>query len=365
MDGFVERAGRQLYVNGERFCFLGFNTYYLMVYAADEGLRHHVDEVFATAQEHDLRVCRTWAFNDGASQWMSLQPRPGELAEHVLEGLDYVIERARQAGVRLILTLLNFWEDYGGMDQYVAWSRRAKTRADFYTDPECWEMFSAFVRQLIGRVNSLTGIPYADDPTIMAWELCNEPRARSDVRMLAGSKRTVLGSWLARAGALVKTLAPRQIVMTGVEGFWRPRSRYHNPPRWVLGEGTDFIELHRDPTFDVATFHTYPDHWWMPDWMTRRWIEHHLEASRSPLEMPVILGEFGRRGVSREADFEGWLELLLADARQPGTAFAGALFWSLYHDEYEDYDRFGVYLSRGGAVSQLIGRYAREFASLR
>ena len=29
---------------------------------------------------------------------------------------------------------------------------------------------------VVGRTNSVTGVPYADDPTIFAWDLINEPR---------------------------------------------------------------------------------------------------------------------------------------------------------------------------------------------
>jgi hypothetical protein len=33
----------------------------------------------------------------------------------------------------------------------------------------------------------------------------------------------------------------------------------------------------------------------------------------------------------------------VAAAQQPGTASAGLLFWILYHDDYQDYDGFGIY----------------------
>ena len=34
---------------------------------------------------------------------------------------------------------------------------------------------------MLTRRNSLTGIAYKDDPTIMAWELINEPKCTSDI----------------------------------------------------------------------------------------------------------------------------------------------------------------------------------------
>jgi endo-1,4-beta-mannosidase len=49
------------------------------------------------------------------------------------EGLDWVVNEARVYGVRLILTLTNGDQGYGGMSQYVKWAK-GETVLDFYTD---------------------------------------------------------------------------------------------------------------------------------------------------------------------------------------------------------------------------------------
>jgi endo-1,4-beta-mannosidase len=35
----------------------------------------------------------------------------------VFEGLDFVLAEARRRGILVILTLVNYWGDYGGMPQ--------------------------------------------------------------------------------------------------------------------------------------------------------------------------------------------------------------------------------------------------------
>lgn len=49
------------------------------------------------------------------------------------EGLDWVVNEARSYGIRLILTLTNGDEGYGGMQQYVDWFEGANV-TDFYTN---------------------------------------------------------------------------------------------------------------------------------------------------------------------------------------------------------------------------------------
>lgn len=95
------------------------------------------------------------------------------------QGLDYVVAMAPRYGMRVILTLTNFPPGYGGMEQYVRWFNGSSIM-DFYTNPAIVEAFKAYVEFVITRVNALTGIPYAEDPAILAWDLCNEPQAPGD-----------------------------------------------------------------------------------------------------------------------------------------------------------------------------------------
>jgi endo-1,4-beta-mannosidase len=45
--------------------------------------------------------------------------RAGVYDESVFRGLDWVVAEAGRRGLRLMMTLTNFWEDFGGLPQYV------------------------------------------------------------------------------------------------------------------------------------------------------------------------------------------------------------------------------------------------------
>ncbi len=51
------------------------------------------------------------------------------------DGLDWVVNEAREAGVRLIMTLTDSQGDYGGMARYVRWAApMAEHICDFYSN---------------------------------------------------------------------------------------------------------------------------------------------------------------------------------------------------------------------------------------
>lgn len=60
--------------------------------------------------------------------------------------------------------------DYGGMDVYVKQILNSNNHDLFYTDPKVQAAYKNYVKTFVSR--------YVDEPTIMAWELANEPRCR-------------------------------------------------------------------------------------------------------------------------------------------------------------------------------------------
>lgn len=94
------------------------------------------------------------------------------------------MSEAKKYKIRLILSLVNNWDAYGGKGQYVKWGNGAglnlSSDEDFFSDPTLRDYYKAHVKKVLTRVNTFTNTTYKDDPTIFAWELMNEPRCLAD-----------------------------------------------------------------------------------------------------------------------------------------------------------------------------------------
>jgi mannan endo-1,4-beta-mannosidase len=99
-----------------------------------------------------------------------------------------VLFEAGKRGIRLLLALSNNWDAYGGAPAYITWAAAAgeplapvaPDASPFFTSPFCKDAYKAFVRTLLTRVNTYSGVAYRDDPTIFAFNLMNEPRVPAD-----------------------------------------------------------------------------------------------------------------------------------------------------------------------------------------
>jgi len=223
------------------------------------------------------------------------------------------------------------------MQQYVEWSPSAASHDDFYTDAETRDRYRNHAAKVLGRVNTLSGIAYRDDPVIFGWELANEPRART-----AGV--AVLDAWIAEMSAYLKTLDPEHMVSTGSEGFYGPPQASRNPASWMAGEGVDYLANHSHEAIDFTSFHVYPDHWGISIDAGLQWIRDHFADASDRLGKPALLGEIGKRApLSLRNEFFAAAYVAAAAAERPGVSAAGILPWILYHDEYPDYDGFGIY----------------------
>ncbi|KAJ8898891.1 hypothetical protein K2173_008200 [Erythroxylum novogranatense] len=372
----VGKKGNQFVINDQPFYVNGFNTYWLMVFAADQSTRGKITDLFQQASSVGLTVCRTWAFNDG--QWRALQKSPGIYDEEVFKGLDFVVSEARKYKIRLILSLTNNWDAYGGKAQYVKWGKEAGLNLtsddDFFSHPTLRSYYKAHVKMVLNRVNSLTNITYKEDPTIFSWELMNEPRCSSDP---SGDN---LQSWIQEMAVYIKGMDPKHLLEIGLEGFYgtsAPERAQFNPNSYATQVGTDFIRNHQVLGVDFASAHIYADSWISETIsdahieFTKSWIEAHIEDAENYLGMPVLFSEFGvstkdpgYNSTFRDTFINTVYKTLLNSTRKGGSG-AGSLLWQLFPDgtDYMD-DGYAIVLSKSPSTSNIISLHSTRIAVL-
>ncbi|KAL1354858.1 hypothetical protein HN51_006913 [Arachis hypogaea] len=365
-DGFVRTRGIHFVLNGNPFYANGFNAYWLMYAASDPSQRYKVSSAFHEATSHGLTVARTWAFSDGG--YRPLQYAPGFYNEQMFKGLDFVIYEARKYGIKLILSLVNNYESFGGKKQYVNWARSKgqylTSDDDFFRSPLVKGYYANHVKTVLNRYNSFTGIHYKDDPTIMAWELMNEPRCTSDP-----SGRTIQ-AWITEMASLVKSIDRNHLLEAGLEGFYgqsTPQRKRMNPAGFNIG--TDFIANNRIPGIDFATVHCYPDQWVSNSneqyqlSFLNNWLNAHFIDAQYALRKPILVAEFGKsfkdsgyNTYQRDQLFSTVFYKILASAKRGGPA-AGALFWQLLTEGMESFqDGYGIMLGQGSSTANMIAQ---------
>ncbi|XP_057530260.1 mannan endo-1,4-beta-mannosidase 7 [Amaranthus tricolor] len=373
-DGFVKVRGTRFVLNGSPYYANGFNAYWLMYMASDPSQRYLVSNVFRQASSHSLSVARTWAFNDGGDR--ALQISPGSYNEHVFQGLDFVIAEARKYGIKLILSFVNNYESMGGKKQYVNWGRShgqyLSSDDDFFKNPVVKGFYKNHITTVLNRRNTINGVVYKNDPTIMAWELMNEPRCTSDP-----SGRTIQG-WISEMAAHVKSIDRNHLLEAGLEGFYgssHPEKLHLNPN---FNIGTDFIANNQVSGIDFATIHAYPDQWLSNKNaeselnFVNNWLTSHIEDAQNILRKPLLLAEFGKSdkdsGFStyqRDQLFTTVYNKIYASAKRGGAA-GGALFWQLITEGVEAYgDSYAIVLSRNPSTANVIAQQSRKLYLIR
>ena len=321
----VDPNAPRFLLNGEPFYFVGTNLYW-MVQRRTYG-HSMVDDALDMCQDMGLRVIRIWGFADGDA-WTNpsdsaiMQPDAGVFNEAAFEALDYVLAEAAKHDVKVIIPFINYWEDYGGMLQYARWAG-GNSYEYFYTQMATKQLYKDYVQKLVTRTNTITGVEYRNDPTIMAWELANEARAPFD----DDAANATLEMWYAQMAAYVRSLDANHMIATGEEG-WEISSHadqyadnYSNTYALRGAQGSSYANNTALSDISYGGAHMYPDVWGFSAPVTdgQSWIKDHAAIARQTGK-PFVLGEFG---YSDRSVYQDWLQA----AEQEDVA--GTLMWQI------------------------------------
>lgn len=309
-NSFIKVENGNFIRNGKPYFYVGANYWYGAILGSPgnegnrERLRKELDIMKANGIDN-LRILAGAEGPDGEPRRVSpaLQTAPGVYNKDLLEGLDYLLAEMAKRKMVAVLFLNNAWEWSGGFAQYVSWSQQKPIpypevnghtwgefmtfSGSFHQCAECKDLFRDHIKYMIGRTNQITGKAYVDDPTIMSWELANEPRAFNN------ANKEPFIKWVQETSAYIKSLDPNHLVTVGSEG--------------KAGCENDmdlFEKIHAPKTVDYMTVHIWPYNWgWLkPDNMagtidkaienTGKYIDDHLVIAHK-LKKPLIFEEFG------------------------------------------------------------------------
>jgi len=325
-------------------------------------------KILEALKDIGVNCVRTWAFADG-DIGSFLQPHPCFFDESVFQSLDAIIAHCRHLNIKIFLDLTNFWPDYGGMGQYVKWSRErcgvAQTGEEshemlashFYNDAYCQKVFQRFVKTLLQRRNSVTGVQYNQDDTIIGYGLANEPRC---MFLDPGCREHVIATWAHATAKMIKSLDKNHLVFMDCEGFFGPSTGdWYSNPFDTTSYGTDFAQDTNSPYIDVCCIHMYPEKW-MPEndeiktvEFIESWIHSHLEVA-CMLDKPLLLSEYGfLPGPTRRQYFMDVAAIILRHV-QNKSKLVGSIFWQACSEEYRYGDEYAIAVDSDGDPSRAV-----------
>ena len=346
-------ADGQFVRDGKPYYFVGTNFWYGAILGSEgeggnrERLHKELD-FLKSIGFNNLRVLVGADGENGIKTRVepSLQVAPGVYNDTILAGLDYFMNELRERDMTAVLYLNNSWEWSGGYSVYLQWSGHGDAVVpavdgwpaymeyvkQFPQSDSAKALFANHVNYIVSRTNRYNQIKYVDDPTIMSWQIGNEPRAFSD------ENKEPFARWMADVAAQIKSLDPNHMVSSGSEGSWGCEMDMNL-----------FEKIHADPNINYLNIHIWPYNW---SWVkadslkellprakenTKKYIDDHMVIARK-YSKPIVLEEFGfpRDGFSfsKEApttardEYYRYVFDLIRQDRESGGLFAGCNFWA-------------------------------------
>ena len=349
----VSPDGLRFIRNGKTYRFLGATLWYgAHLGVKGEGgdrlrLQRELDDLLQLGVRHVRVIAGSQGPDDSPYRVVpSMQPTSEEFNREMLEGLDYLLMQLSEREMLAVIILNNFLPWSGGMAQYVAWAQgttvpfpssedRSKLNEftqQFYMEEEARTASYTFAEHVVTRRNVLTGISYRDDPTIMAWEMANAPRAMSMTKEFR--------NWIRRFATKIKDWDTNHLLTLGSEG---------EDPHTDNKRGTNFHFEQAIAELDYTTIQMFPNDvgWYSSDHAAGRtlpeavakckeYLNQHTKISEQ-VKKPLVLDAIGlvrdagaTRPGSATTSRDEFLKSLLYEVTlyvNHGRGVGGASFW--------------------------------------
>ncbi|MBN1302450.1 MAG: cellulase family glycosylhydrolase [Melioribacteraceae bacterium] len=296
-ENFISVKGNQLMDGDSLFRFLSFNIPNLN-FVEDEmnfttlhpfrlPVSYEIRDALMSVKQIGGQVVRSYTLPVRRESDTPDIPRyvigPGEFDENSFKVMDTVLAIANEAGIRLIVPLLNNWKWMGGVPQYAAF--RGKLPEEFWTDSLLIEDFKKTIEYTLNRTNTASGIKYKDDKAILCWETGNELSSPY--------------SWTKEIVSHIKSIDTNHLVMDGFNAI----------------DGIDIPnESIEDSLIDILTTHHYKLN---PDEIIS---DIRKQLVRINGKKPYIIGEYGFLGTGAIEQISDYII---------NNGISGGLLWSL------------------------------------
>ena len=356
-DGFVTVQGTHFVYNNRPYYFIGTNLWYGAYLGAPGPTGNRERLVRELDSLHVLHVnnLRVLAGSELSILAHAVSPvftnAPGRYNNSLLNGLDFLLDEMAKRKMKAVLYLTNYWEWSGGMSRYIAWTDSTRSIdpekdgwssymnfcASFYTNTKANALFHRYIAMLTKRKNTINGRLYADDPTIMAWQLANEPRPGSSMER-ASSMIPAFITWVDETAGYIKSLDTNHLVSSGSEGSIG-----------CLERMDVYRSVHESKNIDYLTFHCWALNWkWynplypdstlpLSESNACNYINSHIECARL-LHKPVVMEEFG---IGRDSGsfslsapttvrdrYYRRIFSIVYDSARAGSPISGCNFWA-------------------------------------
>ena len=204
---------------GEKpFRFIGANTIHLAYY---DQYGFSVENLIKDAANNGIKVLRIYI--DEA-----------EYGSPVL--CDRILDSASKNNIYIIITLLDCCNSsiYSSFKEYTD----SRPFLDF-GDKKSLALFKNYIKRTLLRKNTINGRIYRDDPTILAWDIANEPEYWN-------YKDKVFIKWARRVFRHIKQLDPNHLITVGLAGYNLDSKFAHA----LNSKGLDYFSFHyygKDP----------------------------------------------------------------------------------------------------------------------
>ena len=311
-SNFFTTNGTHLSLKGSPYYVVGSNMWYggYLGSSGKVGDRARLIKELDNLKAIGINNLRVLAVSEKSELNSAVHPATtngfGQHDEELLAGLDFLIAEMAKRDMSIVIYLNNFWQWSGGMTQYMSWidgkpvqdpnvtndweGFMAKS-ASFYQSKKAQTEWRKTIKKIVTRVNTITGQSYINDPTILSWQLANEPRPGNSKS--TDKEKTVYIKWINDTAKYIHELDANHMVSTGSEG--------------VMGSARDeklFIDAHSSPYINYLTYHLWIRNW---SWFDQKkpaetwdsgvekgtaYLNSHIDLAKK-LNKPIVLEEFG------------------------------------------------------------------------